>query len=81
MDSTAITLTEQEQVSLRAIAQQIGKTPDELLHEAVAQYLAQFQPTRRRTLLQQARGMWQDRTDLPSLATLRREFDRMGPER
>jgi hypothetical protein len=81
MDSTAITLTEQEQVSLRAIAQQTGKTPDELLHEAVAQYLAQFQPTHRRTLLQQARGMWQDRTDLPSLATLRREFDRMGPER
>ena len=81
MDSTAITLTEQEQLSLRAIAQQTSKTPDELLHEAVAQYLAQFQPTRRRTLLQQARGMWQDRTDLPSLATLRREFDRMEPER
>ena len=77
MSSTAITLTEQS--SLRAIAQQTGKTPDELLHEAVAQYLAQFQQTHRRALLQQARGMWQDRTDLPSLATLRREFDRLEP--
>jgi hypothetical protein len=63
MGSTAITLTEQEQLSLRAIAQQTGKTPDELLHEAVVQFLAQ----------------WQDRTDLPSLATLRREFDRLEP--
>ena len=80
MDSTAITLTEQEQVSLRDIAQQTGKTPDELLHEAVAQFLDQFQQMRRRALLQQARGMWQDRTDLPSLAILRREFDRMEPE-
>ena len=79
MDSTAITLTEQEQISLRDIAQQTGKTPDELLHEAVAQFLAQFQQMRRRALLQQARGMWQDRTDLPSVATLRREFDRMEP--
>ena len=79
MGSTAITLTEQEQLSLRAIAQQTGKTPEELLHEAVAQFLAQFQQTRRRALLQQARGMWQDRTDLPSLATLRREFDRWEP--
>lgn len=79
MASTAITLTEQEQLSLRAIAQQTGKMPDELLHEAVVQFLAQFQQPRRRALLQQARGMWQDRTDLPSLATLRREFDRLEP--
>jgi hypothetical protein len=79
MESTVITLTEQEQLSLRAIAQQTGKTPEELLHEAIAQFLAQFQQTRRRALLQQARGMWRDRTDLPSLATLRREFDRLEP--
>jgi hypothetical protein len=79
MATTAITLTEQEQTALGTIAQQTGKTPDELLHEAVVQFLAQFQPPQRRTLLQQARGMWQDRTDLPSLETLRREFDRWEP--
>lgn len=79
MGSTAITLTEQEQVSLRAIAQETGKTPEELLHEAVVQFLAQFQQTRRRALLQQVSGMWQDRTDLPSLANLRGEFDRLEP--
>jgi hypothetical protein len=54
MGSTAITLTEQEQLSLHAIAQQTGKTPEELLHEAIAQFLAQFQHTRRRALPQQA---------------------------
>jgi hypothetical protein len=79
MITTAITLTEQEQTTLRVIAQQTGKTPDELLHEAVVQFLSQFQQTQRRALLQQARGMWHDRTDLPSLETLRREFDRMEP--
>lgn len=79
MDSTAITLTQQEQASLHAIAQQTGKTPEVLLHEAIAQFLAPFQQSRQRALLQQASSMWQDRTDLPSLTTLRREFDRLEP--
>ncbi|MCS6940898.1 MAG: hypothetical protein NZM94_16605, partial [Roseiflexus sp.] len=65
METTTITLTEQELNSLRVIAQQTGKTPEELLHDAVTQFLAQYQETHRRALLQQARGMWQDRTDLP----------------
>jgi len=57
----------------------MGKTPDELLREAVEQLLARYQQTHRRALLQQARGMWRDRTDLPSPETLRREFDRIDP--
>ncbi|MBP1468208.1 hypothetical protein EYB53_021030 [Candidatus Chloroploca sp. M-50] len=76
--TTSITLTEQEETALQTIAQQTGKTPDELLREAVEQLLVQYQQTHRRALLQQARGMWRDRTDLPTLETLRREFDRAG---
>jgi hypothetical protein len=30
----------------------------------------------RLSLLQQARGMWKDRSDLPAVADLRREWDR-----
>jgi hypothetical protein len=71
-----ITLTEPESTALRAIARQTGKTPDELVREAVEQYIQQFRQAHRRTLLQQARGMWQDRTDLPDLEILRNEMDR-----
>lgn len=69
-------LTEQEQTTLETIAQRSGKTPDELIHDAVKQLLSQFQEGDRLRLLRQARGMWKDRTDLPSVAELRREWDR-----
>jgi hypothetical protein len=73
-------LTAQEQTTLETMAQHTGKTPDELIHDAVKQLIAQFQSEDRLRLLQQARGMWKDRTDLPSVADLRREWDRrLGP--
>jgi hypothetical protein len=68
--------TEQEQTALETMAQRLGKTPDELVHDAVKQLIAQFQSEDRLSLLRQARGMWKDRTDLPLLADLRREWDR-----
>lgn len=76
--TTSINLTEEEETAIRTIAQQMGKTPDELLHEAVAQLLMQYQQSDRRARLQQARGIWRDHPDLPSLESLRREFDRAG---
>jgi hypothetical protein len=69
-------LTEQEQTALETMAQHLGKTPEELVHDAVKQLIAQFQSENRLSLLRQARGMWKDRTDLPSLTDLRREWDR-----
>jgi hypothetical protein len=69
-------LTEQEQTALDTLAQRLGKTPDELVHDAVKQLIAQFQAEDRLSLLRQARGMWKDRTDLPSVADLRCEWDR-----
>jgi hypothetical protein len=69
-------LTEQEQAALEIMAQRMGKTPDEIVHDVVKQLIAQFQSEDRLSLLRQARGMWKDRTDLPSLADLRREWDR-----
>ena len=69
-------LTEQEQTALESMAQRTGKTPDELVRDAIKQFIAQFQAEDRLSLLRQARGMWKDRTDLPSWADLRREWDR-----
>ena len=58
------------------MAQHLGKTPEELVHDAVKQLIAQFQSEDRLNLLRQARGMWKDRTDLPLLTDMRREWDR-----
>ena len=71
-----LNLTAQEQTALETIVQRTGKTSDELVHEAVKQLIAQFQYEDRLSLLRQARGMWKDRTDLPSLTDLRHEWDR-----
>ena len=73
MATAQVTLSEQEETTLRWMAQQTGKTEDELIHEAVEQFLQEAKQLRRRALLQQARGMWQDRTDL---AAVRSELDR-----
>ena len=71
-------LTEQEQTALETMAQRLGKTLDEIIHDAVKQLIAQFQSEDRLSLLRQARGMWKDRTDLPALTDLRREWDRQS---
>jgi predicted transcriptional regulator len=76
--TTTIVLTAQEENALQRIAQQTGRSEDELIREAVAQYIQHYQASHRGQLLQQARGMWRDRTDLPSLETLRQEFDDHG---
>ncbi len=69
-------LTAQEHTTLETMAQRTGKTPDEFIHDAVKQLIAQFQSEDRLRLLRQARGMWKDRTDLPSVADMRHEWDR-----
>jgi hypothetical protein len=69
-------LTAQEQTTLETMAQRTGKTLDEFIHDAVKQLIAQFQSEDRLRLLRQARGMWKDRTDLPSVADMRHEWDR-----
>ena len=74
---TNLTLSDQEQTVLQTIAQQTGKPEEVLVHEAIALFISRFQLEQRQRLLRQAHGMWRDRTDLPELAALRREFDRL----
>jgi hypothetical protein len=74
--TTTVTLTEQEHIVLTQLAQQTGKTEDELLHDAITQYLSHINLAYRRQLLREARGMWQDRTDISDIHALRREWDR-----
>jgi predicted DNA-binding protein len=72
-----ITLTEQEHNALQEISLQTGKSENELVREALEQFIGQFQMEDRRVLMQQARGIWKDRQDLPAFRELRNEWDRI----
>lgn len=80
MVRTQIYLTETEQQALRVLSRRTGRSQSELIRQAIDSMLAQAQPTDRRSLLQQARGLWQGRSDLPDFAALRREWDRPAEE-
>lgn len=77
MATLHIDLTDQENDSLLTLARQTGKSQNELLRDAINHLMSQVQKQDRRTLLQSARGIWKDRTDLPSAEELRREWDRL----
>lgn len=76
MAATQIILTESESAAIQALSQSNGQTPEAILHEAVAQFLAQAPAANRLAALRQARGIWQERQDLPDFAALRNEWDR-----
>jgi predicted transcriptional regulator len=76
MTTAQILLTETDANTLDAIASKTGKSRDQLLREAVNQFLLRFRPADRFQSLRQARGMWKDRDDLPDVRSLRDEMDR-----
>ncbi len=77
MIETEVSMTEDEQHALDEISQRTGKSPSELIHEALEQLIAGFQQQDRRALMQKAKGIWKDRDDLPALDELRREWQRL----
>jgi hypothetical protein len=76
MIRTQIYLHEGEKLALEQLARQTGKSQSALIRQAIEELISKHQPRDRRSLLQRARGMWQDRTDLPDSGELRREMDR-----
>jgi hypothetical protein len=76
MATAQITLTDEESQTLQELSQLKGVSPEVLLHEAVESYLVQQQSGTRLLALRRGRGLWSQRDDLPTLAELRREWDR-----
>jgi len=76
MVRTQLYLTSREREALQEMARETGKSQSELIREAIDRFVASFRKTDRNALLQQARGLWKDREDLPDFGTLRRELDR-----
>lgn len=76
MLQTQINLTEQNQQTLIEISRFTGKSPQELINLAVEELIKNYQNKKRLALMQQARGIWEQREDIPNLEQLRLEFNR-----
>ena len=76
MVRTQIYLTEDEKDGLDALAKSTDKKQSELIREAVDKLLDLSAGDRRKRILNEAAGMWKNRTDLPDFEALRRSWDR-----
>lgn len=80
MFRTQVYLTSSEREGLDLIAQELGKHKSELIREAIDQFILAQRSLKRkkRSALDAAAGLWENRKDLPDLRSLRNEFDRPG---
>jgi len=76
MVRTQIYLTEEERCGLTALAASTGKNQAQLIREAVDRFIELTSGSRRKSILNSAAGMWQDRDDLPDFHAARRTWDR-----
>jgi len=83
MTTAQINLTDSQIDALRKLAKRTGKSEDEILQEAVNKLIdevgkAEAERQEWLEVLQQAKGIWKDRDDLPNLKELREEADRFS---
>ena len=76
MIETQINLTEQNRQALVEISLLTGKSQQELITSAIEELIKSYQQQKRLDLMRQARGIWQEREDIPNLEQLRTEFNR-----
>ena len=76
MVRTQIYLTDEEREVLAVLATKRGKKQSELIREAVDRLIQESSQEYRKAVLAEAAGMWKDRTDLPDLQAMRKEWDR-----
>ena len=76
MTTAQVSLTEKEEQAIAALSLSQGMSIDEILHTALEQFLSCHEPEFRRASLQQACGLWRDRSDVPDPEQLRKEWER-----
>ena len=79
MHRTQIYLSSEERQGLQALARQVGRSQSDLIREAIDGFLERHRPSERLSRLRRARGLWSDREDIPALAVVRGELDRVLP--
>lgn len=79
MHRTQIYISSEERQGLQALARQVGRSQSELIRKAIDAYLERHRPSERLSRLRRARGLWSDRGDIPALAEVRGELDRLLP--
>lgn len=82
MFRTQVYLTQNEREKLSSISRASGKTQSALIREAIDQYLGNhlISKKRKKSVLQEIAGLWEDREDLPDFNKMRNEFDRSDDE-
>ncbi len=76
MVRTQVYITEEEHSLLAQMAAETGKSQSQLVRDAIDGMFARPSIAKRQSILSKAKGMWQDRTDLPDFRQLRKEWDR-----
>jgi len=76
MVRTQIYLTEHQRDELASMAKYAGKKQSELIREAIDQLINQAGNSHKELVLNEAAGIWKNRTDIPDFKTIRAEWDR-----
>jgi hypothetical protein len=74
-----IHLNENNSERTEDLARRVGRSPVELVNEAVERYLAETEPATSpdwKAAIMQAAGMWKDRDDLPDFDLIRQSMNR-----
>ena len=80
MEPFQLTLSPTDSADVRRLAQRLGKTETELLHEAVAALMQQASLQNWKTALSRIEGMWADHPDVPNISELRAGWQERGQQ-
>ncbi len=71
MPTDQLTLSPADSATVRQLAQHLGKTETELLHEAVTDLMQRAGLANWQAALRRAKGMWADHSEVPNIQELR----------
>jgi len=76
MTRREITLSDEEAIAIRKIADQTARKEEDVIHFAIGMLIGQDSAAPKLEKLRAAKGLWRERKDLPDLREIRAAFDR-----